>query len=305
MKLLVLAGPTAAGKTAAALHVACVWRARLVSADAMQVYRGMDIGTGKAPASVLKRYPHAGVDIREPQQEFNAVDFAEMADEVISRSWGEEVPVVVVGGSAFYLRALLSGLVDAPSGDPELRDELERLPDPHRALEAVDPVTAQRLHPNDRVRVIRALEVHRLSGQPLSELHEQHAPEPRYPATCLWLEREDLDSRIDARVLRMVARGYVEEVRGLIEAGALETRPMQSLGYRHMAAHLLEGLPLAEAIRLTQRDTRKYARRQRGMIRSLGGFQSVDAGDRGQVLAAALEAFGEPPGGWPPRPRTG
>ena len=304
MKLLVLAGPTAAGKTAAAVHVACVWKARLVSADAMQVYRGMDIGTGKAPLCVLNRYPHAGVDIREPHQEFNAVDFAEMADEVITGSWAEGVPVVVVGGTAFYLRALLSGLVDAPSGDPDLREELERLPDPHRALEAVDPVTAARLHPHDRVRVIRALEVHRLSGQPLSEFHAQHAPEPRYPATCLWLDRDDLDARIDARVLRMVSRDYVGEVRALVEAGAGETRPMQSLGYRHMAAHL-DGLALDEAIRLTQRDTRKYARRQRGMIRSLGGFQSTDARERGEVLAAALEAFGEPPGGWPPPPRTG
>jgi tRNA dimethylallyltransferase len=304
VKLLVLAGPTAVGKTAAAVHVACVWKARLISADAMQVYRGMDIGTGKAPVSVLNRYPHAGVDIREPHQEFNAVDFAEMADEVITGSWAEGVPVVVVGGTAFYLRALLSGLVDAPSGDPALREELERLPDPHRALEAVDPVTAARLHPHDRVRVIRALEVYRLSGQPLSEFHAQHAPEPRYPAICLWLDRDDLDARIDARVLRMVSRGYVGEVRALVEAGARETRPMQSLGYRHMAAHL-DGLALEEAIRLTQRDTRKYARRQRGMIRSLGGFKSTDAREREEVLAAALEAFGEPPRGWPAPPRTG
>ncbi len=297
MKVLVLGGPTATGKTAAAVHVACLWNAVLVSADAMQVYRGMDIGTGKAPRCLLDRYPHAGVDIRDPHEAFDAMDFADMADAVIEEARAAGRPVVVAGGTGFYLRALLFGLVETPPGDFRLRKELEALPDPHGALAAVDPVLAERLHPNDTVRIIRGLEVHRLTGRRLSDLHAEHRADPRsesprHAAVCLWLDREDLDARIDRRVLRMMERGYLEEVRGLLEEGVSpEAKPMRSLGYRHLAEHLAGEMNLEEAVRRTQRDTRKFARKQRTFLKSLEGFGRVDAAERDTVLEAATAAF--------------
>jgi len=294
----VIAGPTAAGKTAAALHVACLWGARLISADAMQVYRGMDVGTGKAPPSVLGRYPHACLDVRDPgagpAHAFDAADFAAAADAELAAARAAGRPVVVVGGTGFYLRALLVGLAPTPPADPALRARLEALGDPHGALAAVDPALAARLHPNDRVRLVRGLEVYHLTGRPLSVIQDEHrAAGPRHPAVRLWLDRPDLDARIDRRVLRMMERGYLGEVRRLVQAGVpRDCKPMRSLGYRHLADHLLDGLDLGEAVRRTQRDSRKFARRQRTFLRGLGGFRPLDARDRAAALAAAAAAFG-------------
>ncbi len=292
MALLVLGGPTAAGKTDAAIAVQEAHGARLISADAMQVYRGLDIGTGKPEPEVLARHPHAGLDLRDPHEDYSAADFARDADALIAAGG----PVVVVGGTGLYLRALLTGLVATPEPDPALRAELEQLEDPHAELTRVDPELAARLHPNDRVRLLRGLEVFRSSGQRLSELHAAHVQDERHPAVRLWLDREDLDARIDARVLAMVTAGLVEEVRRALDSGVdRDCKPMRSLGYRHFVAHLWGGLSLDEAVRLTQRDTRRFARRQRSLLRSLGGFERIDARDRAAVLAAANRAFEDAP----------
>ncbi len=290
MPLLVLAGPTAAGKTAAAFEVARRWDVELISADAMQVYRGMDIGTAKPSPRELAEFPHHGVDIREPTQPYDAAEFAADADLLIDTG----ARVVVVGGTGFYLRALLVGLAPTPKADLQLRSELERLHDPHAELARVDPVLAERLHPNDRVRVIRGLEVFRVTGRPLSQIHaESPFLEPRHAAVRLHLERDDLPQRIDRRVLEMMDAGYLDEVRGLLDAGVpRDAKPMKSLGYRHLADHLIEGLELAEAVRLTQRDTRRFARKQRTMLRSIGGFSVLPARDLEAVLRAAERAFG-------------
>jgi tRNA dimethylallyltransferase len=233
------------------------------------------------------------VDIRDPHEAFDAMDFAEMADAVIDEARAGGRPVVVAGGTGFYLRALLFGLVETPPGDFPLRRELEALPDPHGALAEVDPVLAERLHPNDTVRIIRGLEVHRLTGRRLSDLHAEHSASPRYAAVCLWLDREDLDERIDHRVLRMMDRGYLEEVRGLLDQGVSpEAKPMRSLGYRHLAEHLAGEMDLEEAVRRTQRDTRKFARKQRTFLKGLEGFDRVGAAERDTVLQAATAAFG-------------
>ena len=295
--ILFLGGPTSAGKTAAAVALADEWNPRIVSADAMQVYRGMDIGTGKLSTAMLERYPHAGIDIRDPHEEFNAVDFATLADGEIAQAQEQGRPVVIVGGTGLYFRALLQGFVEAPSGTPALREELEALDDPHRELQRVDPVLAERLHPNDKVRILRGLEVHRLTGTPLSALHAEHQPEPRYKAICLSLDRPDLDERINQRVLEMVEEGYLDEVKRLLDAGfhPSRTKPMRSLGYRHLSHHLEGAFGLDEAIRLTQRDTRKFARRQRKMIRHVGGFESVLATEMDRIRDAAVAAWGEPP----------
>lgn len=291
--ILVLGGPTAAGKTDAAIAVAQRWRGvRLVSADAMQVFRGFDIGTGKPDPATLAAAPHACIDVREAHEPYSAADFAADADAIIA----QHDRVVVVGGTGFYLRALLVGLAPAPSADPALRAELEAKDDPHAELSRVDPVMAARLHPNDRVRVVRALEVFYKLGRPFSEVQAEHAFEvPRHEASRLWLDRADLEERIDRRVLQMVAQGYVAEVQGLLARGVSpESRPMRSLGYRWMVAHLHAGLPLDEAIAGTQRDTRRFARKQRLMLRSIGGFTRIEDDHLGPVLDEATRLFGPP-----------
>lgn len=291
LPVLVLAGPTAAGKTSAAIHVAHLWGARIVSADAMQVYRGMDIGTGKAHPAALELFPHACVDVRDPDQPFSAQDFTTAADDAVASGR----PVVVAGGTVFYLRAFLYGLVPAPSADPALRAELEALDDPWEELSRVDPALAERLHPNDRVRIVRGLEVFRISGQRLSDLHAQDDRAPRHPHRVLWLDRDDLRERIDLRVQRMMERGYLAEVQRLLDAGYDRgLKPMQSLGYRHLADHLLDSLPLDEATWRTRRDTWRFARKQRGWSRQHPQWERVDAQDRAGVLAAARGTWGPP-----------
>ncbi len=290
-KILVIGGPTAAGKTAAALQVACLWGAALVSADAMLVYRGMDIGTAKPSAAVLRRFPHACVDVRDPDQEWSVTDFVAAFEE----ARGAHERVVVVGGTPFYLSALVRPLTPLPSADPALRLHLESLPNPHARLAEVDPVTAARLHPNDRLRVVRALEVFELTGRPMSEIFaEDRARHERAASmTVAWLDREteDLHMRIHMRLEQMMARGYLDEVRALLERGyGPELKPMKSLGYKHLAEHLLSGLPLDEAVRRTERDTRTLARKQRTWARGLGWTGT----DRAGVLARARELFGEP-----------
>ncbi len=284
-----LAGPTASGKTAAAIAVAERFGAIVLSADAMQVYRGLDIGTAKATAEERARVPHEGIDLVEPNEPFDAAEFVALADRLVAA----HPRVILAGGTSLYLRSFVRGLVSTPPVDPALRAELEALDDPHAALSQVDPVLAARLHPNDRVRIIRGLEVYHQGGTPLSALHAEHAEAPdRVQAVGLWLDRDDLDARIDARVEAMIAQGYVDEVRGLLERGvSRDLKPMQSLGYRHLCDHLLDDLPLDEAIRRTQRDTRRFARKQRNWMRALG-YDRITQNQAETALQAAATLWG-------------
>ena len=272
--LLVLAGPTSAGKTDVAIEVALRFDAIILSADAMQVYRKMDIGTGKVSIEEQRLVPHEGIDIVDPDESFNAADFVALADEVMSR----HDRVVVAGGTGLYIRSMIRGLVPAPPVDPDFRRHLEDSADLHELLGAIDPPLAARLHPNDRVRLIRGLEVHHSTGRRMSDLQAEHTTMPdRVQALGLWLDRADLTDRINGRVHKMVDAGYVAEVKGLLESGySRELKPMQSLGYRHFCAHLLDGLPLDEAIGLTQRDTRHFSRKQRNWKRQLGFVEAFD-----------------------------
>lgn len=287
-RVLVLAGPTGAGKSAAALAVAERWGAVVLSADAMQVYRGLDVGTAKATPEERARVRHFGIDLVDPHEPFDAADFVALGDRVVA----EHERVVVAGGTALYVRSLLRGLVATPPVEPGLRAELEALPDAHARLRSVDPVLAARLHPRDLKRIVRGLEVHAATGERLSDLQAAHASAPdRLDAVGLWLDRPDLDEVIDARVLQMLDQGYLDEVRGLLDRGlSRELKPLQSLGYRHLCDHLLDGLPLDEAIRRTQRDTRRFARKQRNWMKALG-YERVDTPHAAAVLAAAARVW--------------
>lgn len=278
MKPLLILGPTGAGKSAHALRFGEKYGATIVSMDAMQVYRGMDIGTAKPSAEERARVPHVGLDLRNPDESFSAADFVALADGV-----GE--PRILCGGTNFYFRAWIQGLVEAPPSDPQLRKELEQQENLWQRLAEVDPVLAARLHPNDRVRLIRGLEVFLLSGRRLSDLHAED-PKLRRDAEIVWIDRDDLYEVIDRRVDRMMEEGYLQEVQNLLDAGyGPQHKPMLSLGYKHLAAHLKGELDRDEAIRRTKADSREYARKQRSFLRNWGLMPTTE------VDAAAARAF--------------
>lgn len=278
--LTVVAGPTASGKSALALALAEATGAELVSADSQQVYRHFDLGTAKPSAEELARVPHHLVSVIEPTEAFDAARFQALADAAIAAITSRGRPVIVVGGTGLYLRVLLHGVVDAPPKNPELRAELEAFADAegeaalHARLAEVDPPTAARLPIQDRLRIIRALEIHAGSGTPASALREAHRFQAaRYPYR-MWVlqpEREALYGIINARAEEMYRQGLLEEVRGLVARGYRETAPMRSVGYVQ-ALDVVEGrCSVAEGLARTQQATRHYAKRQLTWFRKESG----------------------------------
>jgi len=277
--ILVVTGPTASGKTRLAIEVAEAVGGEIVSADSMQVYRHLDIGTAKPTAQERRRVPHHLIDVADPDEEFHAARFVAEADRAIADIAGRGRVPVVCGGTALYLKALIHGLAPAPGRDPAVRAELEARWDRgerealRQELARVDPETARRLHPNDRTRIVRALEVWRVTGRPISELHRAHRFGPvRYRALMVGLltDRPGLYRRIDERVVSMVEAGWVEEVRRVLSMGyGAHLPPLRAIGYRQICAHLLEGRPLDQAVAEIQQETRRFAKRQMTWFRRM------------------------------------
>lgn len=243
-----------------------------MSADSQQVYRGMDIGTGKVSAAERARVPHYLIDVVDPDDEMTAARFVDLADAAIAELAGRGVPVVVAGGTGLYVRALLHGLFPGPAADPELRARLaaQPMPELRARLLAVDPAAAARIEPNDRVRTTRALEVYELTGEPMSAHWARQDRTRRYDACLIGLAppRDELYRRIDARVDAMMAAGLEAEVRRLRAAGyGPELRSQRAIGYAELHRYLDGAIDLAEAVRLVQRNSRRYARRQRSWYR--------------------------------------
>ncbi len=270
--LLLIAGPTAAGKSGLAEVLCERLGGEIVSADSVQVYRGFDIGSAKPSLESRRRIPHHLIDVRDPDAPLHAGDFARLADEAIVRIIARGRLPVVVGGTGLWIRALLHGLVPLPPPDRALRERLGAEADRvgldamHRRLRRVDPRAAARIHPRDRVRLLRALEVFEQTGEPLGELQRRHARgAPRYAHRVLFVDqpRAVLDARIARRIDEFLARGWLEEVRGLLCRWGRTVRPMGSVGYRQMAEHLLEGVSFEQARERAITATRRYARRQR------------------------------------------
>jgi tRNA dimethylallyltransferase len=272
IKLVIIQGPTGSGKTELAVRLAERFDGEVVNADSVQVYRGMDIGTAKPSAEQLRRVPHHLIGIIAPDGNFSASDFRREAAAVIADIHRRGRKIFVVGGTGLYLRALLHGLVASPSGDEQLRRELAALAETagnqelHRQLAIVDPQAADRLHPNDKVRIIRALEVYRQTGRPMSSFRDEHNFAGSF-YECLkfgiLVERQELYRRVENRVEEMVERGLVAEVRGLLAAGyGRELKAMRSIGYKEICAFLAGECSLEEAVSLIKRDTRHYAKRQ-------------------------------------------
>jgi tRNA dimethylallyltransferase len=245
----------------------------VVSADSRQVYRGMDIGTGKPTTEERAAAPHHLLDVVAPDERYHAARFRADALAAIASVHARGRLPVVVGGTGLYVRALLKGLAPAPPADPALREELERFAAAHGAhalharLAAAAPDAARRLHPNDRVRIVRALETHARSGGPVAETGAGDwtaAPGAwRLVMIGLTRERAALNAAIAARARAMVARGMMEEVRRLLEAGYDPSRPpMDGIGYRQLALASAGRMTAEDALRLMIRDTTRYAKRQ-------------------------------------------
>jgi tRNA dimethylallyltransferase len=255
-----------------ALHLARRFRGEIISADSVQVYRGLDIGTAKPSAEDRRLLLHHLVDICEPDEDYSAASFRQQADEIICELHKRETPIFVVGGTGLYLKALTRGLFRGPAANSELRLVLQQKAERegnqvlHQELRMLDPEAASNIHPHDRFRIIRALEVCSLGRKPISLFQREHGfRDAPYDVLKIGLccEREDLYKRVELRVERMVELGWVDEVRSLLKQGyGPGLKSMQSIGYRHILSHLFGDLTLEEAVRLIKRDTRRYAKRQ-------------------------------------------
>jgi tRNA dimethylallyltransferase len=300
--LLVIAGPTGVGKTAAAVALAARLPIEVISADSRQVYRGMDAATGKPNAHERAAVIHHLVDVVDPDDTYDAARFAREAHAAIAAVRTRGRLPVVVGGTGFYIRALLRGLDPAVPADPAFRAELTEIaaregrPALHARLATKAPAVARRLHPNDHVRVMRALELVR-AGSPIGDARTRWrdgAVEQGTVYVGLTLERRRLDERLRQRATEMVAAGLEDEVRSLLARGYSPTLPaMQGIGYREFARVVAGVLAADEAVRLMQRDTLRYARRQWTWFAREPALQwidveAVDGGPAG--IAAMIEA---------------
>lgn len=272
-----ITGPTGVGKTALSLWLAQQLDAEIVGIDSVQIYRRLDIGSAKPTQAERAVVPHHLIDVLDPTVEHNAGDYCARADAAIRDILARGKHVILVGGTGLYIRTLVHGLLDAPPPDWALRRELEAeaaqygAPHLHARLAQVDPELAARLHPNDLVRVSRGLEIFLQTGHKLSALQAAHQfATPRYAAHKLALTRarDQLFARIEARVDLMFAAGWIDEVRNLLVDVPRDTKVMQTLGYRQLADHLLDGLPLDQTRNEIIRQTKRYARQQETWLRT-------------------------------------
>ena len=276
--MVVICGPTGVGKTTAAIEIARRFNGEIVGADAMQVYRRMEIGTAKPTAEEQALVRHHLIDVVEPDEPFDASRYCELARQAVAELHGRNLLPVVAGGTGLYIKALLYGVFQAAPPDPEVR---RRLQDEaasigpqalHRRLADLDPQAAERIHPNDGFRIVRALETIEATGETITAHQQRHrfqdAPYRTFKIG-LHLPRDVLYERIDSRVAAMLQAGFAQEVKELLAAGwdpALKS--MQSLGYRHMIAYLQGRIQWEEAVRTMKRDHRRYAKRQLTWFRS-------------------------------------
>ncbi len=292
-------GATATGKSAVGLALAEALPGEIVNADALQAYRGLDIGTAKPGPADRARVRHHLVDILDPHERWSAGEFARLAQEAFAEIRGRGKTPIVVGGSGLYLRALFEGMSPVPPGDPEIRSGLrerlvqEGLPALVAELERVDPATAARLAPGDTQRVLRALEVARVSGRPLSSwITEQPFGTQRIAALRigLTLPRSILYDRLSGRVARMVEEGWVEEVAQLLAQGLDPGLPaFQAIGYRQLIRHLKGEWSLDDAVADTVKATRRFAKRQETWFRREPGVTWFSAQEMDCRISHILE----------------
>jgi len=284
--MFLILGVTASGKGKLAFSLAEHLNAEIVSVDSMKVYRRMDIGTAKAPRQARECIKYHLVDILEPSESYSAGAFFEDASSAIGQIRRRGKPVIAVGGTALYIKALLHGLFEGPPADEQIRAELRRraqargLTELHHQLQTVDPQAAERISPGDAKRIIRALEVYRITGKPISSLQKQwDAANPLYDWTIIGLRREKAEQsiRINARVKRMIRQGLVDEVKSLLaEERPLSEQARCAIGYAETIDHLNGRTTLEEAVELIKKNTRRLAKGQRTWFKTFKNVNWLD-----------------------------
>ena len=271
-KVVAVVGPTAVGKSSLVIELAKGFGAEILNADSVQIYRLMEIGTAKPTRADRAEVTHHLLDIVDPDDDFDALRYSQLAREVVEKLDREGKRALVVGGTGLYLKAMFHGLFPGAPCSQGLRKRLRQEAEIdggsglYQRLVQVDPSSAKRIHSHDLVRIIRALEVWETCGKPLSTLQKEHGFRERPFLTLkigLRRPRAELYGRIDNRVEAMMALGFLDEVKKLLGRGyGPQLKSMQALGYRHLMHHLVEGVSLTETLRTLKRDTRRYAKRQ-------------------------------------------
>ena len=285
-KIVVIAGPTASGKTSLAVELALSLGAQIMNADSMQVYRYMDVGTAKPTLEERHGIPHHLIDVVDPDEDFNAARYRQIALPLAKGLCEKRIPCFVVGGTGLYIRSLLGGLVELPPVNPVLRKRLHEecrvqgAPKLHRKLALLDPERAGSIHPNDGVRIIRALEIMeqtRCSSSDLLKKHQFKNQEFQALTLCLQMEKNQLYDRINKRTDKMMANGLIEETAHLIKKGyGPHLKPMTAIGYRHIVKYLQGEWPLERAKETLKRDTRRYSKRQMTWFKGEQGMIFAD-----------------------------
>jgi len=281
--LIIILGPTCVGKSATAIKIAKIFDGEIINCDSMQVYRGFDIGTDKIPLGQREAIPHHLLDIISPSTQFAASDFVQFALEAIENIHKKNKLPIITGGTGLYLKALLNGLFPEGKSDPNIRKRLEAeaeekgLESLNERLKTVDPQYAEKIGNNDKYRTIRALEVFEATNKSLSEHFagtRSFVEDFHVMNIGLKIDRQFLYPKIEKRVDKMFAGGLVNEVKSLLEKGVNEeSPPFRALGYKYVLKHLKNEITLEEAVMLTKRDTRHYAKRQMTWFRKMEEIQ--------------------------------
>jgi len=300
-RVVILLGPTGVGKSRLAIEWAEELGGEIISADSMQVYRYMDIGTAKPTLGDQKRVRHHLIDLVTPDQPFHAALYRTLGRKAIDQLYQGKKPIWVVGGTGLYIKTLTQGLFSSPKIDPHVRESLKQEAKEKGAdalygrLKEVDPNTAIRLHPNDLFRIIRALEVFDSTGAPISFYREQHRFGERPYLTLkmgLEMDRDMLYRRIEERVNQMLEKGFLQEVEKLMEVGyGPELKPMQGLGYKQMVQFLSKEIKWDEAVGQMKRDTRHYAKRQLTWFKADPEVQWWDESTDRQKIFLKIKSF--------------
>ncbi|MBN1850543.1 MAG: tRNA (adenosine(37)-N6)-dimethylallyltransferase MiaA [Deltaproteobacteria bacterium] len=289
-KLVIIAGPTASGKSALGIEMALDFGGEIVNADSMQVYRGMDIGTAKVSIRERKGVPHHLLDIVDPCDPFNAATYRLKAEPVLKDIHSRRKVCFIVGGTGLYIKILLGGLLACPPTDHELRNKLYQDYEAHGLqflydqLHHLDPESATNIHPHDKIRIIRALEIFHLANQPFSTLVRKHGFKGTpYQALKIGIhvDREVLYQRINERSISMIESGFLEETQDLLNKGySPGLKAMKSLGYRHAVRFLKKEWDRDELVHRLQIDTRRYAKRQLTWFKADPEMVWIDPGDK-------------------------
>ena len=284
--LWVLTGPTACDKTEIGFTVAQKIKGEIISADSMLFYRGMDIGTAKPSLDMRKLVPHHFIDIVDPWESYSVGKYVDDVESLIGGADSKDRKFLIVGGSPLYIKGLVDGIFNGPEADWDIRRDLEELADEkgnqyvHDILQKIDPDKAVELHPNNLRRIIRAIEVYRITGKPVSELQEEYKltrKSYQFNILCIAREREDIYRRINERVEIMFDKGLVDEVQSLLDnPGGLSKQAKQALGYKEIIQYLDGGLTLDDAKEMVKQSTRRFAKRQMTWFRRFPDVQWLE-----------------------------